>query len=104
MRQKAIDMGLIPKDFVCGDYRMDPQGTGFVGPAELQGLQRTFNLYVENPKQMFGEIEQGESFTKKGNQKFFDLASDYQMSRFGRTSFVNSKSDKDKSNLVESRG
>jgi anaerobic magnesium-protoporphyrin IX monomethyl ester cyclase len=65
MRQKAIDMGLIPKDFVCGDYRMDPQGTGFVGPEELKGLQRTFNLYVENPKDMWGEIKKGEVFFRK---------------------------------------
>ena len=100
MRQKAIDMGLIPKDFVCGDYRMDPQGTGFVSPEELKGLQRTFNLYVENPHQMWGEIKGAESFTDKGNTKFFDLASDYQMYRFGRTSFSHSTKDNNKNNLV----
>jgi len=99
LRQKAIDMGLIPKDFVCGDYRMDPQGTGFVSPEELKGLQRTFNLYVENPKQMWGEIKLSESFTDKGNTKFFDLASDYQMYRFGRTSFSHSKQSKQSSQL-----
>jgi len=103
MRQKAIDMGLIPKDFVCGDYRMDPQGTGFVGPEELKGLQRTFNLYVENPKDMWGEIKKGEVFSEKGNEKFFQLASDYQMYRFGRTSFAKDDDDSNKSNLEESR-
>ena len=31
MRNEAIKMGLIPSNYVCGDYRMDPIGTGYVG-------------------------------------------------------------------------
>ena len=101
MRQEAINMGLIPKDYVCGDYRMDPQGTGCVGPEELKGLQRTFNLYVENPKDVWEDIKLSESFNNKGNEMFSELAENYQMYRFGRTSF--SKSKKNSGNLIEAR-
>ena len=104
MRQVAIDMGLIPPDYVCGDYRMDPQGTGYVGPEELKGLQRTFNLYVENPKEMWGDIKIAESLGDKGNSMFYEMASKYQMYRFGRSSFsAVLKSQKNINNLVESR-
>ena len=103
MRQEAINMGLIPKDYVCGDYRMDPQGTGHVGPEELKGLQRTFNLYVENPKDVWEDIKLSESFNDKGNEKFDELAANYQMYRFGRTSFSKSKSERNSSNLIEAR-
>ena len=70
MRDEAIKMGLIPKDYVFGDYRMDPIGTGSVGPEELKGLQRTFNLYVENPKELWGDIKIVESFSDKANEMF----------------------------------
>ena len=101
MRQEAINMGLIPKDYVCGDYRMDPQGTGHVGPEELKGLQRTFNLYVENPKDVWENIKLSESFNDKGNEMFSELAANYQMYRFGRTSFSKSKFERNSSNLIE---
>ena len=103
MRQEAINMGLIPKDYVCGDYRMDPQGTGCVGPEDLKGLQRTFNLYVENPKDVWEDIKLSESFNDKGNETFNELAANYQMYRFGRTSFSKSKSERNSSNLIEAR-
>ena len=103
MRDEAIKMGLIPKDYVCGDYRMDPIGTGSVGPEELKGLQRTFNLYVENPKELWGDIKIGESFSDKGNEMFYQLATNYQMYRFGRTSFSTSNPTQNSSNLVEGR-
>ena len=103
MRQEAINMDLIPKDHVCGDYRMDPQGTGCVGPEELKGLQRTFNLYVENPKDVWGDIKLSESFNDKGNEMFNELAANYQMYRFGKTSFSKSKFERNSSNLIVTR-
>ena len=103
MRQEAINMDLIPKDHVCGDYRMDPQGTGCVGPEELKGLQRTFNLYVENPKDVWGDIKLSESFNDKGNEMFNELAANYQMYRFGKTSFSKSKFERNSSNLIDTR-
>jgi len=83
--------------------KMDPQGTGYVGPEELKGLQRTFNLYVENPKEMWGDIKLAESFRDKGNAKFYDLATDYQMYCFGRSLFSVTNTEKNSINIVESR-
>ena len=100
MRDEAIKMGLIPPDYVCGDYRMDPIGTGYVGSEELKGLQRTFNLYVENPKDIWDDIKIAESFDDKGNEMFCELGKKYQMYRFGRTSLIK---DKTSSNLIEAR-
>ena len=44
-----------------------------------------------------------ESFGDKGNEMFYELATRYQMYRFGRTSFSAPNSDKNSSNLVEAR-
>ena len=88
LRQEAIDMGLIPKDYISGDYRIDSIGTGQVTGTELKGLQRTFNLYVDSPKEMWDEIKIAESFDDKGNEKFAELGKTYQLKHFGRTSFA----------------
>jgi len=63
-----------------------------------------FNLYVENPKEMWGDIKMAESYGDKGNSMFYEMASKYQMYRFGRSSFSSVlKSQKNINNLVESR-
>ena len=87
LRQEAIDMGLIPEDYISGDYRMDSIGTGKMSGDELKGLQRTFNLYVDNPKQLWDDIKIAEKFTDEGNAKFAEYAKKYQLKHFGRTSF-----------------
>jgi len=87
LRQEAIDTGLIPEDYISGDYRMDSIGTGKMTGEELKGLQRTFNLYVDNPKQLWDDIKIAEKFTDEGNAKFAEYAKKYQLKHFGRTSF-----------------
>ena len=87
LRQEAIDMGLIPEDYISGDYRMDSIGTGKMTGEELKGLQRTFNLYVDSPKQLWDDIKIAEKFTDEGNAKFAEYAKKYQLKHFGRTSF-----------------
>jgi radical SAM superfamily enzyme YgiQ (UPF0313 family) len=87
LRQEAIDMGLIPEDYISGDYRMDSIGTGKMSGDELKGLQRTFNLYVDSPKQLWDDIKIAEKFTDEGNAKFAEYAKKYQLKHFGRTSF-----------------
>ena len=52
-----------------------------------KGLQRTFNLYVDNPKQLWDDIKIAESFDEKGNEKFAKYGKEYQIKHFGRTSF-----------------
>ena len=87
LRQEAIDTGLIPEDYISGDYRMDSIGTGKMSGDELKGLQRTFNLYVDSPKQLWDDIKIAEKFTDEGNAKFAEYAKKYQLKHFGRTSF-----------------
>ena len=87
LRQEAIDMGLIPKDYISGDYRMDSMGTGELTGDDLKGIQRTFNLYVDSPKQLWDDIKIAEKFTDEGNAKFAEYAKKYQLKHFGRTSF-----------------
>jgi len=87
LRQECIKMGLIKEDHICGDYRTEAIGTGILSAKELLGLQRTFNLYIDLPKDRWEEIRKAESFDTKGNAKFARLAREYQLKHFGRTSF-----------------
>ncbi|MCK5606492.1 hypothetical protein KAR91_31610, partial [Candidatus Pacearchaeota archaeon] len=87
LRQECVKMGLIKEDHICGDYRMEAIGTGTLSPAELLGIQRTFNLYVDLPKDRWDEIMEAETFDTKGNEKYRQLAVEYQLKHFGRTSF-----------------
>jgi len=87
LREKSIEMGLIEDDYVCGDYRIEPIGTGILSVTELLGLQRTFNLYVDFSKDRWDEIREAESFDVKGNARFEKLAREYQLKHFGRASF-----------------
>ena len=87
LREECIRLGLIKDNHICGDYRMDPIGTGALSPDELLGLQRTFNLYLDLPKDRWDEIEEAERLDPKGNAKFALLAREYQFKRFDRASF-----------------
>lgn len=87
LREESIKLGLIKKAYNCGDYRMEALGTGVISATELLGLQRTFNLYVDLPKDRWEEIEEAEYLNAKGNAKFAELAREYQLKHFGRTSF-----------------
>jgi|TARA_Y100000294_G_scaffold176688_1_gene199744 hypothetical protein len=87
IREEAIKIGVIAPDHICGDYRMDAIGTGILSSEELLGLQRTFNLYVDLPKSRWNEIREAESFSSKGDAKFEQLAREYQLLHFGKTSF-----------------
>jgi radical SAM superfamily enzyme YgiQ (UPF0313 family) len=83
MREESIKMGLIKDDFICGDYRFEPLGTGQVSSRELIGIQRVFNLYVDHPKNRWDEISEAES----DDSKFAKLAREYQLKHYGRSSF-----------------
>lgn len=87
LRDECIRKGIIPGDYVCGDYRMDAIGTGEITAEEIMGLQRTFNLYVDMPINRWNEIEEAEHHNPAGNTAFARLAREYQMKHFNRTSF-----------------
>lgn len=85
-RDDAVALGIIPPDYICGDYRTDAIGTGRLNADELLGLQRTFNLYVDLPRERWAEIELAEKFTPEGNAMFAKLGHEYQIKHFGRSS------------------
>ena len=87
LRKKCIEMNLINPDFVCEDHRLNGVPTGKISVEELQGLMRTFNLYIDLPKKEWKEIKKAEKFDKEGNRIFKKLAKEYQLKHFGRTSF-----------------
>jgi anaerobic magnesium-protoporphyrin IX monomethyl ester cyclase len=87
LREKCVEMGLIKEDHMCDDYRMTAIGTGILSATELLGIQRTFNLYVDLPKDRWDEITEAEQFDVKGNATFVKLAREYQKKHFGRVSF-----------------
>ena len=87
LRQECIKLELIKEDYICGDYRMEAIGTGILSATELLGLQRTFNLYVDLPKDRWDEIREAEQLDTKGNEQFAKLAKEYQLKHFGRSSF-----------------
>jgi anaerobic magnesium-protoporphyrin IX monomethyl ester cyclase len=87
LRTECIKMGLIPMDYICGDYRKDAIGTGEISAEELRGLQRTFNLYIDLPKERWDEIKLAEYYTDEGNKKFCELGREYQLKYFGKTNF-----------------
>ena len=87
LREDAIKRGIIKPDHICGDYRIDALGTGEISSDELLGLQRTFNLYVDLPKEKWDEIKIAEKFDGEGDAKFKELGKEYQLKHFGKTSF-----------------
>jgi hypothetical protein len=87
LRAKAVEMNLISQDYLCGDYRINAIGTGFLSADDLYGLQRTFNLYVSSPRKMWNKIREAELLTDDGNKIFAQLAREYQLVHFNRTSF-----------------
>ena len=87
LRDECIKLGLIDADYICGDYRMDAIGTGVLSADEIRGLQRTFNLYVDLPKDRWPEIGEAEFLDPRGNKIFAKLAREYQLKQFGRSSF-----------------
>jgi anaerobic magnesium-protoporphyrin IX monomethyl ester cyclase len=86
LRQECVKMGLIEEDHICGDYRMEAIGSGILSATELLGIQRTFNLYVDLPKDRWDQIRVAESFDTEGNKKYKCLAKEFQLKHFGRTS------------------
>lgn len=71
----SLSKGFIPEGNISGDYRSDftlnmPQ----ISKEELEGLFRTFCMYVKFPKEMWPEIKLAEKLDEEGNIKFEELS------------------------------
>ena len=83
LRDVAIREGYISEDQTAGDFRIDagldmPQ----LSQKSIQGLQRTFPLYVKFPKSRWPEIKEAEKFSIEGDKKFSELSEEYTQKYF----------------------
>ncbi|MDP3733894.1 MAG: radical SAM protein, partial [Nanoarchaeota archaeon] len=73
--QISVERGYIDTEHLSGDYRSDyTLNQPHITKEEVLGLQRTFNLYVKFPKEMWPEIKIAEKFDQEGNTKFEELS------------------------------
>ena len=71
----SVERGYISADHMAGDYRTDfTLNMPHITKEEILGLQRTFNMYVKFPKDMWPEIKIAEKFDEEGNKKFEELS------------------------------
>ena len=49
---------------------------------EIQGMRRTFSMYVRMPKKYWPDIERAEKFDEEGNHIFSDLSTIFQEKYF----------------------
>jgi radical SAM superfamily enzyme YgiQ (UPF0313 family) len=78
LRNVAVEKGYMDKDAVAGDYRRDVKlNMPHLTAKQVEGLQRTFLLYVNLPKEYWPEIEKAEKFDEEGNTIFKKLADLY---------------------------
>lgn len=78
LRQLAIEKGYLDSHALAGDYRSDAIiRMPYLTPEQIQGLQRTFAMYVKFPKEMRPEIEKCEKFDEQGNKTFDQLKKIY---------------------------
>jgi radical SAM superfamily enzyme YgiQ (UPF0313 family) len=78
LREIAEERGYIDKDALAGDYRKESiLRMEHLTHDELQGLQRTFPLYVKFPKSRWDEIRQAEALTPEVDRIHAELSEEY---------------------------
>jgi radical SAM superfamily enzyme YgiQ (UPF0313 family) len=78
LRDVAVEREYMDKDAVAGDYRRDVKlNMPHLTAKQVEGLQRTFLLYVNLPREYWPEIEKAEKFDEEGNATFQKLAKLY---------------------------
>jgi hypothetical protein len=79
LRQYCVDKGYIPANFQVGfDDKGTPIGSSIldmpsISKSELEGLLRTFSLYVKMPKSFYPKIEIAEHLNEEGDQALAEL-------------------------------
>lgn len=74
----SVKKNYISKNVLAGDYRLDAKlNMPQLSKENIKGLQRTFPLYVNFPKEMWSEIKKAEKFDKEGNAIFKKLGNIY---------------------------
>ncbi len=74
LQKVCIEKGLISEDFVFGSINVDaPLDMPQLSREAIQGLRRTFVLYVRLPKDYWPEIRRAEKSDEEGNRLFHKL-------------------------------
>ena len=78
LRDYCVRKGYLPADYLAGDAHMDSKlDMPHIAREEINGLQRTFALYVTLPEKYRNDIKIAERFDKEGNDKFACLSKIY---------------------------
>jgi len=80
----CVREGYIAADHLSGDCHVDGGLlNNTISPEELQGLLRTFSLYVNMPEEYYPEIRKAEEYDVAGNQAFAELSAIYRKEIWG---------------------
>lgn len=78
LREYCVEKGYMDGDHLSGDAHYDPKlDMPHISKEEINGLQRTFTLYVRLPKDYYNDIRIAERFDPEGNDKFRELSELY---------------------------
>jgi len=79
MRRMCEERGLVPPDFIGGDYfQMDYSlRNNTIGRDEVLGLFRTIPLYVRMPESEYGRIKRAETYDEEGDRMFGALRAEF---------------------------
>jgi len=78
LQKVCVEKGLIAEDFIFGSINVDaPLDMPQLSREAIQGLRRTFVLYVRLPKKYWPEIKRAESADKEGDRIFHELRQIY---------------------------
>ncbi len=78
LQKECVQRGLIKEDTIFGSINVDaPLDMPQLPRQQIQGLRRTFVLYIKLPKEYWPDIERAEKFDEEGNRKFTELSTVY---------------------------
>ncbi len=81
----SVERGYITPNHMAGDYRADfTLNMPHITKEEILGLQRTFNMYVKFPREMWPEIKIAERMDEEGNKKFAELSKKFKEEFFAK--------------------
>ena len=82
LRELSVEQGLIDKESIVCDLHHSTLKMPQLPAGELDGLLRTFPLYVHFDKSMWTEIKRAETFDEEGAEIFKRLSEKYQEEAF----------------------
>ena len=78
LRRLTEELGLLPYETITKCLTDKPQvKMKQYTPEEIEGIKRTFVLYVKFPKNSWKDIKKAESFTKEGNKIYKELKGEF---------------------------